>query len=332
MEKYASCFRLFVFIFSIILSVQDSMAQQKPIPIDTTYNVGRVHRQIHKAYPEAVPAIDSMPSSIRAERDIVYAALKQTAFGKRELHLDVFRPNDEKKYPAVIMVHGGGWRSGTRSMQVPMAQMLAAKGFVTVPVEYQLSLEAPYPAAVHNLKASIRFIKANAEKYGIDTSRIAISGCSAGGHLASLVGLTNGIQQFEGDQGITGISSNVHAIIDIDGVLDFMAPASLNLARKPDAADVAWLGGTFEEKPAIWKNASPIFWAGERTAVPMLFLNSGFSRFHAGQDELIGMMKEWGIYTEVHQFNVKVHPFWLFHPWVDGTIDYMNEFLKKVLK
>jgi pectinesterase len=64
----------------------------------------------------------------------------------------------------------------------------------------------------------------------------------------------------------------------------------------------------------------------------MLFLNSGFSRFHAGQDELIGMMKEWGVYTEVHQFNVKVHPFWLFHPWVDGTIDYMNGFLKKLWK
>jgi pectinesterase len=262
----------------------------------------------------------------------VYATIEKTPFGKRELHLDIFRPKDNQKYPAVIMVHGGGWRSGTRSMQVPMAQMLATRGFVTIPIEYQLSLEAQYPAAVHNLKAGIRFIRENAEKYGIDTSRIAISGCSAGGQLAALVGLTNGVQQFEGDQGITGIHSNVHAIIDIDGVVDFLAPASLNLIRKPDAADVAWLGGTFEEKPAIWKNASPIFWAAERTAVPMLFLNSGFSRFHAGQDELIGMMKEWGICTEVHQFNVKVHPFWLFHPWVDGTIDYMNEFLKKVLK
>lgn len=332
MKKYNHCFAFLFFCVLLLMNAQNSAAQQKAIPVDTSYNLARVHRQIHKAYPEAVPAMDSMYSSIRAEKDIVYATLDQTAFGKRELHLDVFRPKDDQKYPAVIMVHGGGWRSGTRSMQVPMAQMLAARGFVTIPIEYQLSLEAQYPAAVHNLKAGIRFIRANAGRYGIDTSRIAISGCSAGGQLAALVGLTNGVQQFEGDQGITDGYSNVHAIIDIDGVLDLLAPASLNLVRKPDAADVAWLGGTFEEKPAVWKNASPIFWAGEKTAVPMLFINSGFSRFHAGQDELAGMMKEWGTYTEVHQFNVKVHPFWLFHPWVDKTINYMDGFLKKVLK
>jgi pectinesterase len=318
-------------IIPLLLALQAS-AQQKPIPVDTTYNVGRVYRQIHAAYPEARPAMDSMPPSIQAKRDIVYATLPSTPFGKRSLHLDVFRPKDDKKYPAVIMIHGGGWRSGTRSMQVPMAQMLAAKGFVTIPVEYQLSLEAAYPAAVHNIKAAIRFVKANAKEFGIDTSRIAVSGCSAGGQLAALVGLTNGLPQFEGDQGLAGIPSNVHAIMDIDGVVDFLAPASLNLQRKPDAADVSWLGGTYEEKPAVWKEASPIFWATPSTAVPVLFLNSGFSRFHAGQDELIGMMNEWGIYTEVHKFDVKVHPFWLFHPWVNRTIDHMNGFLRKVFK
>ena len=62
----------------------------------------------------------------------------------------------------------------------------------------------------------------------------------------------------------------------------------------------------------------------------MLFLNSGFSRFHAGQDELIGMLKEWGTYHEVHGFDLKMHPFWLFHPWVDQTVDYMTAFLNKV--
>lgn len=324
--------RKIIFHIILLLANLSTTAQQKPIPIDTTYNVARVHRQIHAAYPGAIPAIDSTPNSIKATRDIVYATLENTPFGKRSLHLDVFRPKNDLLRPAVIMIHGGGWRSGTRSMQVPMAQMLAAKGFVTIPVEYQLSLEAKYPAAVYNLKAAIRFVKANAKKYGIDTNHIAVSGCSAGGQLASLIGLTNGVALFEGNQGITGISSNVHAIIDIDGVVDFMAPTSLNLVRKPDAADVFWLDGTFEEKPNTWKQASPIFWAGEKTALPMLFLNSGFSRFHAGQDELIGMMNEWGIYTEVHKFDVKVHPFWLFHPWVDDTIDYMNAFLNKIWK
>lgn len=306
-------------------------AQQKPIPVDSSYSVANVYKQIHKDFPYAVPAKDSLPANVIAHRNLVYTTLPQTAFGKRDLHLDVFTPAAKGTYPALIMIHGGGWRSGTRSMQVPMAQMLAAKGFVTIPVEYQLSLEAKYPAAVFNIKSAIRWVKANAAKYNIDTNRIAISGCSAGGQLASLVGMTNNVPQFEGDHGNKGTSSAVKAIVDIDGVLDFLAPSSLNLVRKPNSPDIEWLGGSFETHPTTWKEASAIYWAKPATALPILFLNSGYSRFHAGQDELIGMMNEWKIYTQVHKFDVMVHPFWLFHPWVDETVDVTAAFLQKVL-
>lgn len=324
MPKYISL------LFILFSFHHASLSQDKKIPRDTSYNVEKVYQQILKQFPMAVPARDSIPRGVVADRNIVYTTLASTPFGKRDLRLDIFRPGKAGKYPAVIMIHGGGWRSGTKEMQVPLAEMLAAEGFVTIPVEYQLSLEAKYPAAVHNIKSAIRWVYANAEKYGIDTSKIAISGCSAGGQLASLVGLTNGVQLFEGDQGNIGWSSAVKAIIDIDGVIDFMAPASLNLKRQPNSPDVEWLGGSFENKPAVWKEASPIFWANQSTSVPILFLNSGFSRFHAGQDELIGMMKEWEIYYEVHRFDIRMHPFWLFHPWAGQTVDYMSIFLRKV--
>jgi acetyl esterase/lipase len=229
------------------------------------------------------------------------------------------------------MIHGGGWRSGNKSMQVPMAQRIASKGFVTAAVEYQLSLEAKYPAAVYNIKAAIRWLRANADKYGIDTAKITISGCSAGGQLAALTGMTNGLSRFEGDQGETGFKSDVDAIIDIDGVLDFLSPSSLNLIRKPDSPDIEWLGGSFSQKPDTWKEASSIFWVNAKS-VPVQFLNSGYSRFHSGQDEMIGMMKELNIYTEVHKFDVQIHPFWLFNPWMETATDYMVEFMKKVLK
>jgi acetyl esterase/lipase len=317
------------FLFSAVMSITIANAQTIEIPRDTSYNVNKVYQQIHKDYPMAVPAKDSVPKGVKAERNIVYTTLENTPFGKRELHLDVFKPEKAGKHPAIVMIHGGGWRSGTRQMQVPMAGMLAAKGFVTIPVEYQLSLEAKYPAAVHNIKSAIRWIRLNADKYGIDTSKIAISGCSAGGQLAALIGVTNGLAQFEGDMDNNGANSNVHAVIDIDGVIDFMAPLSLNLKRKSDSPDIEWLGGSFEEKPLIWKEASPVFWANE-SMVPVLFVNSGYSWFHAGRDELIGMMKDWKKYYEVHGFDIKVHPFWLFHPWVDKTVDHMYTFLNKV--
>lgn len=320
-------------LFSIGAALFISLAStaQHKIPVDSSYNVNNVYRQISGNYPMAVPAKDSLPVHVKATRNLVYNTLEHTLFGKRELHLDVFQPKSEGLHPALIMIHGGGWRSGTRYMQVPLAQQLAAKGLVTVPVEYQLSLEAKYPAAIHNIKAAIRWIKTNAATYQIDTNRIAISGCSAGGHLAALTGLTNGLAHFEGTQGVFTTSSKVHAIVDIDGVVDFLAPASLNLVRKPDSPDIEWLGGSYSQKPDTWKEASPVFWATKETVVPILFLNSGYSRFHAGQDELIGMMKEWGKYTEVYKFDVMVHPFWLFHPWIDTTTEVVARFLRAQL-
>ncbi|MCW0481321.1 alpha/beta hydrolase [Gaoshiqia sediminis] len=322
-----------IFLVSVLtgfgLSAQAQFIKGTTVPADTTFNVPRVYRQIKNNYPQAVPAKDSIPAGVIADRDLVYAHLPETSFGPRDLHVDLFRPEKAGKYPALILVHGGGWRAGDKSLQVPMAQMIAQKGFVAVAVEYQLSLEAKYPAAVHNIKAAIRWLRANADEFNIDPDFIAISGCSAGGQLAALVGMTNGVNQFEGSMGNNGQSSAVQAVIDIDGVLDFMAPLSLNLDRRPDSPDVQWLEGDFYTRPDRWKEASPIFWLNENS-VPVLFLNSGFPRFTAGQYEMISMMERWGIYHELHKFDVQIHPFWLFHPWVDETVTYMVEFMRKV--
>jgi|WetSurMetagenome_2_1015567.scaffolds.fasta_scaffold54887_2 acetyl esterase/lipase len=326
--------KVVIFLLILIPGFETCSAQsgKNPvIPFDTSYTPYQTWLKIRKDFPYAVVVKDSLSPDILGKRDLIYATLENTRFGKRDLHLDLFRPVKSGKYPTVVMIHGGGWRSGNKSMQVPLAQRIAAKGFVTAAVEYQLSPESGYPAAVHNIKAAIRWLRANADKFGIDTSRIVISGCSAGGQLAALVGMTNGIDKFEGDQGNNSYSSSVKAVIDIDGVLDFMAPTSLNLQRNPDSPDIAWLGGSFYEKPSVWKEASAIFWVN-KNSVPVLFVNSGYSRFHSGQDEMIGIMKELRIYSEVHIIDVKVHPFWLFHPWFNMTVDYMVDFMNYALR
>lgn len=319
-------------ILSVIFSTL-AFAQSKvpSYPVDSSYTIEGQYKKYKKQFPEIVPVKDSLPAGIIANRDLIYTTLENTPYGKRELHLDVFSPEKTGHYPTIVLIHGGGWQAGNKNMLIPMAQLLAAKGYTTITVEYQLGLEAKYPAAVYNIKSALRWMHANADTYKIDTAKIAILGCSSGGHLANLVGLTNGVKQFEGDQGNLGYSSSVKAIIDIDGLVNFLAPLSLNKERKPDATDVNWLGGTYTEKPEIWKEASPIYWAN-KNSVPILFLNSGYPRFHAGQDELIGLYKEWGIYYEVHKFDVKMHTFWHFHPYVDQTVNYITEFLDKTLK
>ena len=322
---------IFTCLFNLIFLNIKAQTKSIKIPRDTSYTITGQYKKYVKNYPEISPGKDSLPDNVLAYRNLVYTTLKDTPYGDRDLHLDVFTPKTPGQYPALIMVHGGAWLTGDKSMQIPMAQKLATKGFVTVCVEYQLLLEAKYPAPVFNIKSALRWTRANADTYYIDSDKIAISGCSAGGQLAMLVGLTNGVESKEGNQGNLGFSSNVQAIIDLDGVINFMAPRSLNLNRTPNSYDVQWLGGSFEEKPEVWKDASSIYWANENSP-PILFINSNYPRFHAGQDELTAMMSDWGIYTEVKKMGLNAHSFWLFEPWIDTTVNYMGEFLKKVFE
>jgi acetyl esterase/lipase len=125
-----------------------------------------------------------------------------------------------------------------------------------------------YPNAIRNIKSAILWLKNHADQYDIDISRIVVAKSSAGRHLASLVGLTGSVSKFELLLA-SKHSTHIQAIINLDGVVDFMAPLSLSLERKPDSPDAFWLGGTFAEKPLIWKEASPIFWAREEQKIPI---------------------------------------------------------------
>lgn len=128
---------------------------------------------------------------VRLVRDVVYSTV-----GGRELRLDIFYPAGRKRkgYPGVLLIHGGGWRSGDKSQQGPLAQQLAAKGYVALAVEYRLSPEAPYPAAVLDVKAAVRWMRANAATLRLDATKISALGCSSGGHMAALLGTTNGLK------------------------------------------------------------------------------------------------------------------------------------------
>jgi pectinesterase len=321
------CINKFIIILGCMLaSVAGVCQSEKPIPRDTSYNLQHAWGNIVKHYPNIQFPPSKLPADVKADYNRVYVTLENTPYGRRELHLDIIQPSKKGKYPALVMIHGGAWRSGTKEMEHPMAQYAAAHGYVAVPVEYRMSLEAKYPTAVYDIKAAVRWIKANAEKYSIDTSRIAIEGESAGGHLATLVGMTNNLPLFEGAEGITTTSSTVHAVVDVDGVVNFLAPRSLNLPGYPD-----WLGGPFTEKPATWKEASPAYWVGKQS-VPIVFITSALPKYTAGMYDMIDLLNENGLYSEIHKIPDSPHSFWLFEPWFTPTVNYMVGFLDKVFK
>lgn len=287
---------------------------------DISFNLQDAWKKDVKNFPEIKPVVILSSESVTESKGHVYKKL-----GGRELKLDVFSPTQaESLRPGIVMIHGGGWKSGDKELQIPMAIALAEKGYVTSVVEYRLSPEAQYPAAIHDVKEAIRWLKVHANEIGLDTTQIAISGSSAGGQIAALVGMTNSLE-YEGFTELSA-SSAVQAIIDMDGVLAFHHPES---AEGQVASE--WLGGTYEQKPEVWDEASPLYLKAPEM-VPILFINSQYPRFHAGRDELIVKLTEKGVYSEVHTFPGSPHPFWLYDTWFNTTVEIMADFLGKTLK
>lgn len=270
--------------FFILLLLANFAAAQElvtinGIPRDTSYTLFSAAKKMLKKFPDARLVTRHLPKNVKEDSNITYARI-----GTRELHLNVFYHAVEtgKIYPGVLMIYGGGWRSGDTSLIIPMAERLAAKRFVTVTPEYRLSPEALYPAAVLDLKAAVRWMRSNAAKYHIDKNKIAAYGCSAGGQLAALLGTTNGDKKFEGDEGSENYSSDIQAIVNVDGVVDFFGKGSEEVKKdpgKPGAAQL-WFGVSAKDNPQVWKEAGAYNHVSKNTP-PIAFINSAVPRFHA---------------------------------------------------
>jgi acetyl esterase/lipase len=298
-----------------------------PAPPDTSFTVYSAFAKAKKQYPNISIARPPAPKTIRQYANVAYCTL-----GPRTLRAEVCQPTRKRRggYPAVLFVHGGGWRSGHRSQHLPMAQQLAARGYVCVLPEYRLSTEALYPAAVLDLKAALRWLRANARQYNIDTTRVAVWGFSAGGQLATLVGTTGGDAQFEDRACYPTHSSRVQAIVDVDGTLAFIHPESgEGDDRKGPSAATLWLGASKTDQPDLWQQPAALNHVSANTP-PTLFVNSAVARMHAGRDDFTKQLTAFGIYHEVHTLPDTPHTFPLFNPWFQPTLEYTAAFLDKV--
>lgn len=200
--------------------------------------------------------------------DVEYARVADKA-----LMLDLHLPKQTNP-PLIVYVHGGAWRAGSKS-DVPIAPLLE-HGFAIASVDYRLSTEAPFPAQVHDIKAAIRFLRAKADLFHINAQRIAIIGSSAGGHLAALVGVTNGVKELEGTLGehLTQ-NSDVQCIVSLYGAsnLQTILSQSTEFGRRMRIPALQLLlGGTPDEKPALARLASPVAHL-DREDPPLLLLH-----------------------------------------------------------
>ena len=207
----------------------------------------------------SIIAITLIAASLTASAQSTNNDIEYARVGDHALQLDLHLPK-EPNPPVIVYIHGGAWRAGSKT-DVPIGKLLD-HGFAIASVDYRLSTEAPFPAQAHDIKAAIRFLRAKSELFHISTKRIAIIGSSAGGHLAALVGVTNGHAELEGKIGEhLDQSSDVQCIISLFGASNLQTilaqSTEFGLKMRVPALQLL-LGGSPTEKPALAKLASPI--------------------------------------------------------------------------
>jgi arylsulfatase A len=295
--------------FLFLLLATASLAQQpKPAPA--------------KLSPEVTAGLEAHPG-------LVYAH-----YGQREMQLALWKPKTASQpLPAIVCIHGGGWYKGERSSMANLAQALAAKGFVTATISYRLSGEAKFPAAIQDCKAAVRFLRANAAKFGIDANAIGVTGLSAGGHLAALLTTSGGVKALEGDGGHADQSSAVQACIAMGAQSDLESARIGELSGKPDDPFYrTFLGDSQAAIPQTYALASPRHHL-DKSDPPLLFMTGELDDASTHADEARADLFKLGIPTGLEVIPQAPHAFLgqqkAFDVCVSACSDFFTQHLKK---
>ena len=201
--------------------------------------------------------------------DIIYAQVNE-----HDLNLDIYLPDSVENAPLLVYIHGGGWLRGSKD-ELPTDAFIKA-GYAVASVEFRTSSVAMFPAQIHDIKAALRYLRGNADEYGFDASRIGIYGTSSGGHLVSVIAVSNGNAKMEGVLGVhLDQSSDVQAVVSYYGasnltsILNQSTPHGLSVRS---AALDLFIGGQPEDLPELARLASPVFHVDPNSA-PLLMLH-----------------------------------------------------------
>lgn len=227
----------------------------------------------------------SSKSSPQKLGDLVYKRV-----GEQALKLDLYLPGHSlKKFPVVIWIHGGGWREGKKE-GAPILPLLSF-GFAVASIEYRLSGQAPFPAQIEDVKAAIRWIRAHASEYRLDSENFGVIGHSAGGHLASLAGTTGTGSVFDvGDN--LGFSSKVQAVCTMSGPSDLVTMFDGANDHRRSALE-GLLGGSLSKMKKLAESASPINYVGP--GLP------SFMFIHGADDQVVPLQQAKAMIQKLEQ-------------------------------
>jgi acetyl esterase/lipase len=269
-----------------------------------------------------------LPDGVELQADVVYASP-----GGRALHLDLYLPKSGSgPFPAVVYIHGGGWVNGKKNAFQKQAAYMATKGYVGACIEYRLSGEAIYPAALDDSKAAVRWLRANAAKYRIDADRIGAAGGSAGGHLVAMLGTTGDMPAFEGKSGNPGFSSRVRAVAAFNPAVDLVSFGKLAPGNS-ESSVYKFLGCTYAANPKLWAMATPVTHVSKKSA-PTLFLHGTADTLVPYQQsvDMMEKLKAAGVHAEIFTGEGGKHGFFNKPPFYEPATKRMEEFFAKHLR
>ena len=207
-----------------------------------------------------------MPVNNATFKDVNYAGDNMEAH-----RLDIYLPETgQDRYKVIVVIYGSAWFSNNMkgTAYAALGKVLTDAGFAVVCINHRSSSEAKFPAQIHDVKAALRFIRAHAEEYHLDTSFVGITGFSSGGHLSSLAGVTNGMKKrtvgnttidIEGTEGGNlAYSSNVDAVVDWFGPVDMAHMENCETVKDAHSPEAALIGGAPADYPDLVALISPI--------------------------------------------------------------------------
>ncbi|MEM0896293.1 MAG: SMP-30/gluconolactonase/LRE family protein [Verrucomicrobiota bacterium] len=264
---------------------------------------------------------------IKSHLDVVYAEN-----GTRKVLCDIFRPNSkaEETLPAVVTIHGGGWLNGDRMKFRAMGLEFARRGYVSMVIDYRLGHEAPFPAGIEDCHAAVRYLRANADKFGVDPNLIFGVGGSAGGHLVGLLAVSADNEELHGSAGNPGISSRIAGAVVMAGPMEMTtgSVAERSLSNPDTSNSNAWLRKTIEEAPELYALADAHLQITEDDP-PILFMAGEFDKPERNEPSR-EKLRSFGIETGIKSYEKGKHGCWNQNPWFDQMMADMDDWFRKV--
>ena len=292
--------------------------------------VSGVPAQPPAGWPESMPDKPSVqvPANVTQLLDLTYAE-----YGPRKMLADLFIPRGKGPFPAALIIHGGGWIKGDKMKFRAMGLEMAKRGYVSMAIDYRLAEEARFPANIQDCHAAVRYLRAQANKYKIDSGRIGVVGGSAGAHLAGLLATTPKVKSLHGDGGNAKYSSVVQAAVVMSGPMEIstgsVAERSIT-AKNPVANAIFLFGGTIKEEPELYKLADAHLHIDKNTP-PILFQFGGKEDPSKVQPS-IDKLKKLSVPTKLlNHYKEGKHGCWNRHPWFLPIIEDIDSWFQEHL-